>query len=181
MAEAVFLETLAARRVQCLIGGVCEWRFNESDPENMNRPSWDLCDTSKPEGAQLAAWLQASNEEGFWTWSAEDEYLLKASPENGGGTLLQCVEEVEAALRAKVAIQLIQRPEIKQLLLDTGINAFGLDLVCESFLRSLTALRVTEQLGGALYFEYPIHRTDCPGHVGVRVRLEPMPDESEAP
>ncbi len=55
-----------------------------------------------------------------------------------------------------------------------GINSFGLDLVAESFLKSPAALTLSQKLGGALSFVYPIHRSDCPGYVGVHVSLEPI-------
>jgi hypothetical protein len=62
---------------------------------------------------------------------------------------------------------------IKQLMLDSLINAFGADLFLESFLKSPMASAVFER-GKPLDFFYPINRGDCKEWAGVQVTLMPI-------
>lgn len=62
---------------------------------------------------------------------------------------------------------------IKQLMLDSMINAFGADLFLESFLKSPLAGMVFER-GEPLDFYYPINRGDCKEWAGVQVTLMPI-------
>ncbi len=61
----------------------------------------------------------------------------------------------------------------KQDLLDIGLNAFGLELFIESFLRSKMA-NVVYKKGVPASFTFPINRSDCPSWEGVQVTLMPI-------
>lgn len=68
-----------------------------------------------------------------------------------------------------------------QVMLDAGLNAFGAQLLCESFLKSPLAARVLEDSAPLSIF-LPIRREDCAGWAGVEVSLFPVaskawPDE----
>jgi len=58
---------------------------------------------------------------------------------------------------------------VMQAMLDAGLNAFGAELLAESLLRHPDAKKIT--------FDLPINRSDCPGWIGVRFTLEPIPKE----
>lgn len=59
-------------------------------------------------------------------------------------------------------------PNVKQAMLDAGLNAFGAQLLAESMLRCPDAKKIT--------FDLPVRRGDCPGWIGVRFTLEPIPE-----
>jgi hypothetical protein len=59
---------------------------------------------------------------------------------------------------------------VRQLLIDSGINAPAADLLGESFLRSPMA-KIMLDKGEPLKFFLPIQRGDCPGWVGVDITI----------
>lgn len=67
-----------------------------------------------------------------------------------------------------------------QVMLDASLNAFGAQLLCESFLKSPLAPQVQASSLPVNIF-LPIHREDCAGWAGVEVSLFPVasrtPDE----
>ena len=65
---------------------------------------------------------------------------------------------------------------IKQLMIDSGMNPFGADLFLESFLKSALAKHVFNT-GVPLDFAYPIHHSGCPDWTGVQVTLMPIKDK----
>jgi hypothetical protein len=60
---------------------------------------------------------------------------------------------------------------LKQELLNCGINVFAIDLLCESYLKS----PIVDVLEKPLVFEYPIMRGDCKKWAGVKITLEGIP------
>lgn len=64
-----------------------------------------------------------------------------------------------------------------QLLIDVGINAWAVQLMCESYLRAHGEL---EEPVPADFF-FPVQRTDCAGWKGVRVRLDAERAEDQEP
>lgn len=62
---------------------------------------------------------------------------------------------------------------VRQIMLDNGLNCFGADLLCESFLKSQLAPAV-ETSGKPLAIQLPIHRKDCAGYAGVEITLWPV-------
>lgn len=65
-----------------------------------------------------------------------------------------------------------------QALIDSGINAFGAQLLAESYLKSQLARHAMES-GVPLKFFLPIHRNDCPGWSGVEISISAIPAPSE--
>lgn len=63
---------------------------------------------------------------------------------------------------------------IRQLLLNAGINSFGLDLVAESFLKSPIAAQALAS-GDPLKISLPIDRSDCAEWVGVEITIAGVP------
>lgn len=59
---------------------------------------------------------------------------------------------------------------IKQSLIDVGINAFACDLLAESFLKSPLA-KMTFDAGKPMKFFLPVLREDCKGWVGVDITI----------
>jgi hypothetical protein len=59
--------------------------------------------------------------------------------------------------------------QVKQALLDCGLNAWAVELLAESMLRHPDPKTVE--------FFFPVLRKDTPGWIGVKVRLEPISDE----
>lgn len=57
---------------------------------------------------------------------------------------------------------------VKQELLNAGINAFGLDLVCESLLKREGPIPTLD-------FFFPVNRSDCEAWAGVQIKMEPWP------
>lgn len=57
---------------------------------------------------------------------------------------------------------------VKQELLNAGINAFGLDLVCESLLKREGPIPTLD-------FFFPVDRSDCEAWAGVQIKMEPWP------
>jgi|APLak6261669087_1056070.scaffolds.fasta_scaffold03447_2 NTP pyrophosphatase (non-canonical NTP hydrolase) len=62
---------------------------------------------------------------------------------------------------------------IKQLMINSKINAFAADLLFESFLKSPIADAVFER-GTPLNFAYPINRSDTPKWAGAQVTIMPI-------
>ena len=55
-----------------------------------------------------------------------------------------------------------------------GLNPFAVQLLAESMLRSP---HVAQAVGKPIEFEFPVRRTDCPGYIGVRISIEPIPKD----
>lgn len=70
---------------------------------------------------------------------------------------------------------------IMQVLLDAGLNAFGAQLLAESYLKSPLAEQALQR-GEPVRFFLPIHRGDCAGWSGVEISIAavPAPDRIEA-
>ena len=70
---------------------------------------------------------------------------------------------------------------IMQALIDAGINAFGAQLLAESYLKSPLAEQALQR-GEPVRFFLPIHRGDCAGWSGVEIAIAavPAPDRIEA-
>nr|WP_315242162.1 hypothetical protein [uncultured Albidiferax sp.] len=62
---------------------------------------------------------------------------------------------------------------IRQVMLDSGLNSFGADLLCESFLKSPLAAQVLKS-GKPLNIDFPIRRSDCADWLGVELSLWPV-------
>jgi hypothetical protein len=62
---------------------------------------------------------------------------------------------------------------IKQLMIDSGLNPFGLDLFVESFLRSALANQLLDR-GEPLNFKYPVDRSDCKEFSSVQITIMPI-------
>lgn len=70
-----------------------------------------------------------------------------------------------------------KRPtHVRQVMLDNGLNSFGADLLCESFLKSHLAAQV-EVRGAPLIINLPIQRKDCAGYAGVEMSLWPVSED----
>ena len=69
---------------------------------------------------------------------------------------------------------------VRQALIDSGINAFAVDLLAESFLKSPLA-KMTFEKGEPLKFFLPVQRSDCAGWVGVDITLAPVDKFDEVP
>lgn len=59
---------------------------------------------------------------------------------------------------------------VKQALIDVGVNAFAVELLAESFLKSPLSKRAFEK-GEPVKFFLPVQRADCPGWVGVDITI----------
>lgn len=68
---------------------------------------------------------------------------------------------------------------VRQQLLDIGLNAFGLELFIESFLRSKTADAIYKR-GVPTTFTFPINRSEYPQWEGVQVTLMPIAKKEDA-
>lgn len=66
-----------------------------------------------------------------------------------------------------------------QVMLDAGLNGFGAQLLCESFLKSPLAAQVQSSAAPVNIF-LPIRREDCPGWAGVEIGLFPVLSRDEA-
>lgn len=60
---------------------------------------------------------------------------------------------------------------IRQTLINAGLNVFGADCLAESLLRHPQPKFVQ--------FLLPIRRMDCPGWIGVKITLEPLPETAD--
>lgn len=71
---------------------------------------------------------------------------------------------------------------IRQSLLDVGVNAFGVELFAESFLKSPLATAAFEKSKTVRFF-LPVRRSDTPGWVGVDIAIAAVDkfDEPGAP
>jgi hypothetical protein len=65
---------------------------------------------------------------------------------------------------------------IKQLMLDSAINAFGAELFIESFLKSKLA-NIIYKRNDPLNFFFPINRSDTPEFIGAQVTIIPIKDK----
>jgi len=65
-----------------------------------------------------------------------------------------------------------------QALINAGINAFGAQLLAESYLKSPLAEQALQR-GEPMKFFLPINRSDCPGWSGVEILISavPVPDK----
>ncbi len=61
---------------------------------------------------------------------------------------------------------------VRQVLLDARLNAFAVDLLCESLLRSPIAAQLAKE-DRPLKFYVPMSRGDCQGWAGVDITLKP--------
>ncbi|MCL4695476.1 MAG: hypothetical protein KJ023_00215 [Burkholderiaceae bacterium] len=68
---------------------------------------------------------------------------------------------------------------IRQVLLDAGLNVFGADLLAESFLKSPIAKQALEK-GDPVRFFLPVRRSDCAEFVGVEISIAAVPVEVTA-
>jgi hypothetical protein len=68
---------------------------------------------------------------------------------------------------------------IMQMLINAGINAFGAQLLAESYLRSPLAEQAMQR-GEPVRFFLPIHRSDCAGWSGVEISIAAVPDPDRA-
>lgn len=59
---------------------------------------------------------------------------------------------------------------VRQALLDAGLNVFGADLLAESFLKSPIAKQALEK-GDPVRFFLPVRRSDCAEFVGVEISI----------
>lgn len=66
----------------------------------------------------------------------------------------------------------------KQLLLDAGINVFGLDLLAESFLKLRPELK---EIHNNFCLFYRINRKDCAEYAGVNILMQPVLKPPELP
>lgn len=62
---------------------------------------------------------------------------------------------------------------ISQTLHTVGLNPFAVQLLAESMLKSP---HVAQSVGKPISFEFPVKRDDCPGYIGVRISIEPIPN-----
>ena len=62
---------------------------------------------------------------------------------------------------------------IRQSLLDAGLNVFAFDLVCESLLKNPLAPQIVAK-GEPLKIFFPINRGDCKEWAGVEISLMPV-------
>ncbi len=60
---------------------------------------------------------------------------------------------------------------VRQSLINAGLNSFAADLLAESLLKHPEPKRIK--------FLLPIHRTDCEGWIGVMFTLEPISTGAE--
>lgn len=58
-----------------------------------------------------------------------------------------------------------------------GLNPLAVQLLAESMLKSP---HVAQAVGKPISFEFPVQRSDCPGYIGVRISIEPIPTQSDA-
>ena len=68
---------------------------------------------------------------------------------------------------------------VRQVLLDAGLNVFGADLLAESFLKSPIAKQALEK-GDPVRFFLPVRRSDCAEFVGVEISIAAVPVEVTA-